>query len=64
MLFEFKDLLSTKATVDTSYNQVQYYIHDIPQVFETNALTTLHGMFSSSREWFAAYISTDSQTIP
>lgn len=70
VLFEFKNLFDTEATVEAAYNQVQHYLQDIPQVFETNALTiisdgltTLHGMFSSSREWFAAWKSTDGHTV-
>ena len=66
VLFEFKNWFDHEATVDAAYNQVQHYIQDIPQVFETNALTvisdgqtTLHGMFSSGLEWFAAWKSTD-----
>lgn len=66
VLFEFKNLFDVDATVENAFNQVQHYIQDIPQVFETNALTvisdgstTLHGMFSSSIEWFAAWKSVD-----
>jgi type I restriction enzyme R subunit len=70
VLFEFKNLFDTDATVDNAFNQVQHYVEDIPQVFETNALTiisdgqtTLHGMFSSAMEWYAAWKSTDGLTI-
>ena len=66
VLFEFKNWFDPEATVEAAFNQIQHYIQDIPQVFETNALTvisdgqtTLHGMFSSGLEWFAAWKSTD-----
>jgi type I restriction enzyme R subunit len=66
VLFEFKNLFDADATVENAFNQVQHYIEDIPQTFETNALTvisdgltTLHGMFSSGMEWFAAWKSID-----
>jgi type I restriction enzyme R subunit len=70
VLFEFKNLFDTEDTVEAAYNQVQHYLQDIPQVFEPNALTiisdgltTLHGMFSSSREWYAAWKSTDGHSV-
>ncbi len=66
VLFEFKNLFDADATVDNAFNQVQHYIEDIPQVFETNALTvvsdgqtTLRGMYSSGMEWYAAWKSVD-----
>jgi len=66
VLFEFKNMFDTDATVDNAYNQVQHYIDDIPQVFETNAITiisdgqtTLHGMYSSDMEWYGAWKSMD-----
>lgn len=70
VLFEFKNLFSQDATVEAAYNQVQHYTLDIPQVFEYNALTvvsdgqtTLHGMYSSGLEWFAAWKSTDGREV-
>lgn len=66
VLFEFKNWFDPDANVDSAFNQVQHYIEDIPQLFEYNALTiisdgqtTLHGMFSSGMEWFAAWKSID-----
>ncbi|MDE3185669.1 MAG: type I restriction endonuclease subunit R [Bacteroidota bacterium] len=66
VLFEFKNLFDIDAAVDNAFNQVQHYIQDIPQVFETNELTvisdgstTLHGTFSSGMEWFASWKSVD-----
>lgn len=69
VLFEFKNWFDPDADVDSAFNQVQHYIEDIPLLFEYNALTiisdgqtTLHGMFSSGREWFAAWKSVDGKT--
>lgn len=66
VLFEFKNWFDPDADVDSAFNQVQHYIEDIPQLFDFNALTiisdghtTLHGMFSSGIEWFAAWKSID-----
>ena len=70
VLFEFKNPFDQDTTVDAAFNQVQHYIQDIPRVFENNALTiisegftTLHGMFSSGLEWFAAWKSTDGREV-
>ena len=70
VLFEFKNPFDQDTTVEAAFNQVQHYIQDIPRVFETNALTiisdgftTLHGMFSSGLEWFAAWKSTDGREV-
>lgn len=70
VLFEFKNLFDIEATVENAFNQIQHYIEDIPQVFENNAITvisdgqtTMHGMFSSNMEWFAAWKSVDGKTI-
>lgn len=70
VLFEFKNWFDPDANVDTAFNQIQHYIEDIPQLFEYNALTvisdgstTLHGMFSSGMEWFAAWKSVDGVTM-
>ena len=41
VLFEFKNMFDTEATVDTAFNQIQHYIEDIPLVFETNAITII-----------------------
>ncbi|MBL7710226.1 MAG: type I restriction endonuclease subunit R [Chitinophagaceae bacterium] len=66
ILFEFKNWFDPEATVDSAFNQVQHYIEDIPQVFETNCITvvsdgqnTLHGMYSSGMEWFMPWKSVD-----
>ena len=66
VLFEFKNWFDPEATVDSAFNQVQHYIEDIPQVFETNCITvvsdgqnTLHGMYSSGMEWFMPWKTMD-----
>ncbi|WP_082893371.1 type I restriction endonuclease subunit R [Rufibacter ruber] len=70
VLFEFKNLFNQDATVEAAFNQVQHYTLDIPAVFEYNALTvvsdgqtTLHGMFSSGLEWYAAWKSIDGREV-
>lgn len=70
VLFEFKNLFDAEATVENAHNQIQHYIEDIPQIFENNAITvisdgqtTMHGMYSSNLEWFAAWKSVDGVTI-
>lgn len=71
VLFEFKNLFDQNADVESAFNQVQHYIEDIPQLFQYNALTvisdgqtTLHGMYSSGMEWYAAWKSVDGlQTV-
>lgn len=70
VLFEFKNWFDPEATVDSAFNQVQHYTEDIPQVFETNCITvisdgdtTLHGMYSSGKEWYAAWKSVDGINI-
>jgi type I restriction enzyme R subunit len=69
VLFEFKNWFDPDADVYTAFNQIQHYIEDIPQLFEYNAITvvsdgntTLHGMFSSGMEWYAAWKSVDGLT--
>ncbi len=66
VLFEFKNWFDPEATVETAYNQIGHYIEDIPLIFETNCITvvsdgqnTLHGMYNSGLEWFAAWKSID-----
>jgi type I restriction enzyme R subunit len=66
VLFELKNPYSDAPTVDDALNQIQHYIHDIPQLFDFNALvvvsdgvTTLHGMWTASEEWYAPWKSID-----
>jgi type I restriction enzyme R subunit len=70
VLFELKNPYSDQPTVDDAYNQVQHYRYEIPQLFDYNALvvisdgvTTLHGMWSASDEWYAPWKSIDGREI-
>ncbi len=70
VLFELKNPHDATATVDGALNQVEHYRNEIPQLFEFNALVvvsdgvrTLHGQWTSSREWFAAWKSIDGVTV-
>jgi type I restriction enzyme, R subunit len=70
VLFELKNPWEPNFTVEHAHNQVAHYRHDIPQVFEFNALTvisdgvtTLHGQWPASLEWFAPWKSIDGETI-
>ena len=66
VLFELKNPYSDQPTVDDALNQIAHYRHDIPQIFEFNAVTvvsdgvtTLHGVWTANREWFAPWKSID-----
>jgi type I restriction enzyme R subunit len=66
IVFEFKNLFDPEADVESAFNQIQHYKEDIPLLFEYNEITiisdgstTLHGMYSSGREWFTAWKSVD-----
>jgi len=66
VLFELKNPYSDAPTVDDALNQIQHYTYDIPQVFEFNAITvvsdgvtTLHGVWTASEEWYAPWKSID-----
>ncbi len=70
VLFELKNPYSDQPTVDDALNQIGHYRHEIPQIFEFNAVsvvsdgvTTLHGMWTASREWFAPWKSIDGFSI-
>ena len=70
VLFEFKNMFDERATVEDAFNQIQHYTLDIPRLFEYNALTiisdgeeTLHGMYSSVREWFTPWRSVDGRSV-
>lgn len=69
IVFEFKNMFDEEATVETAFNQIQHYKEDIPLLFEYNEITvvsdgaeTLHGMYSSDREWFTPWKSVDGVT--
>ncbi len=66
VVFELKNPYSEQPIVDDAFNQIQHYRHDISQLFDYNALvivsdglTTLHGMWSATQEWFAPWKSID-----
>ncbi|MHC1707342.1 MAG: type I restriction endonuclease subunit R [Bacteroidales bacterium] len=70
VLFEFKNMFDTSASVDNAYNQIQHYKKDIPLLFEYNAITvisdgitSLHGMYTADIEWFSPWKSVDGRTI-
>jgi type I restriction enzyme, R subunit len=70
VLFELKNPWEPHFTVEHALNQIAHYRNDIPQVFEFNAvtvisdgITTLHGMWPSSLEWFAPWQSIDGVTV-
>lgn len=59
-VFELKNPWDSHPTVEHALNQLAHYRHDIPQLFEFNAVTvvsdgvtTLHGMWDAPPEWFA-----------
>ena len=66
VLFELKNPYAAAPTEDEALNQIQHYIVDIPQVFDFNALcvvsdgvSTRHGMWTSTPEWYAPWKSLD-----
>ncbi|HET6387436.1 MAG TPA: type I restriction endonuclease subunit R, partial [Armatimonadota bacterium] len=66
VLFELKNPYDPNPTVENAFNQVQHYAHEIPQLFDYNALvvisdgvTTLHGTWTAAREWYAPWKSID-----
>lgn len=69
VLFELKNPWEPNFTVEHALNQIGHYRHDIPQVFEFNALTvisdgvtTLHGQWPAALEWYAPWKSIDGRT--
>lgn len=65
-VFELKNPYDEHPTVKDALNQIAHYQYEIPQLFDFNAVTvvsdgvtTLHGMWTSSREWFAPWKSID-----
>ena len=70
IVFELKNPWAAKPSVEDALNQIGHYRHEIPQLFEFNALTvvsdgitTLHGMWTASREWFAPWKSIDGSNV-
>jgi type I restriction enzyme R subunit len=69
IVFELKNPYAVKPSVEEALNQIGHYRHDIPQLFEYNAITvisdgitTLHGMWKAGSEWFAPWKSIDGTT--
>ena len=70
VVFELKNPYSDQPTVEHALNQLGHYRHDIPQLFEFNALmvvsdgvTTLHGMWTATPEWYAPWKSIDGEHV-
>lgn len=70
VVFELKNPYAIKPSVDDALNQIGHYRHEIPQLFDYNALTvvsdgitTLHGMWSADAEWFAPWKSIDGASV-
>lgn len=66
VVFELKNPYAMEPTAEEAFNQIQHYRNDIPQLFEYNALvvvsdgvTTMHGQWTSSIEWYAPWKSID-----
>ncbi|MCX6141860.1 MAG: HsdR family type I site-specific deoxyribonuclease [Ignavibacteriales bacterium] len=66
VLFELKNPYDKHPTVDHALNQIAHYRNDIAQLFDFNAVTvvsdgvtTLHGAWTSTSEWFAPWKSID-----
>lgn len=66
IVFEFKNMFDNDTGVAEAHRQIQHYTLDIPQLFDYNAITVisdgkeaLHGMYSSSLNWFAPWKSKD-----
>ncbi|QQS09025.1 MAG: type I restriction endonuclease subunit R [Phycisphaerales bacterium] len=70
VLFELKNPYDEHPTVADAINQIGHYRHEIPQLFDHNALciasdgvTTLHGMWTASAEWYAPWKSIDGTSV-
>jgi type I restriction enzyme, R subunit len=70
VVFELKNPYDEHPTVEDAVNQLHHYRHEIPQLFDYNALcvasdgiTTLHGMWTADQEWFAPWKSIDGFNI-
>ena len=66
VVFEIKNPYDDQPTVQGAINQIQHYANEIPQLFDYNALvvasdgvTTLHGMYTASEEWYSPWESID-----
>lgn len=70
VLFELKNPYDEHPTVSDAINQIGHYRHEIPQLFDYNALcipsdgvTTLHGMWTADDEWYAPWKSIDGVNV-
>jgi len=70
VLFELKNPYDDQPTVADAINQIGHYRHEIPQLFDHNAVciasdgvTTLHGMWTAGAEWYAPWKSIDGVSI-
>ena len=70
VLFELKNPYDDQPTVADAINQIGHYRHEIPQLFDHNALciasdgvTTLHGMWTANEEWYAPWKSIDGTSV-
>jgi type I restriction enzyme, R subunit len=70
VLFELKNPYDDQPTVADAINQIGHYRHEIPQLFDHNALciasdgvTTLHGMWTANEEWYAPWKSIDGASV-
>ncbi|MCC6322727.1 MAG: type I restriction endonuclease subunit R [Phycisphaerales bacterium] len=70
VLFELKNPYDEHPTAADAINQIGHYRHEIPQLFDHNALciasdgvTTLHGMWTASAEWYAPWKSIDGVSV-
>ena len=70
VVFELKNPYDEHPTVDDALNQIAHYRHDIPQLFEFNAVTvlsdgvtTLHGPWTAAREWYSPWKSIDGHDV-
>ncbi|MBI2528706.1 MAG: type I restriction endonuclease subunit R [Candidatus Rokubacteria bacterium] len=68
--FELKNPWDPHPTVENALNQLAHYRHDIPQLFEFNAVTvvsdgvtTLHGTWDAPPEWFSPWRSIDGEQV-
>jgi type I restriction enzyme R subunit len=62
VLFELKNPYDEHPTVEDALNQISHYRHDIPLIFEFNAVTvlsdgvtTLQGPWTADMEWFSPW---------
>ena len=69
VVLELKNPFDPKATAAGAFNQIQHYTHDLPRLFEFNAVVVvadgdhaLHGQWPAPWEWYAPWRSIDGET--